>query len=210
LLAHDLRSPLAAVLGFARLAREDLAAGEVGRAAALIDRIERSASTIDAILLGALGEQLSGFSDLISVVEQIRGERKLELERRRIRLLGPADSPPLAVAHADLYRLVTNLVGNAIAHMGEAKQPRIVVAITKRGAVATLSVRDNGVGIAAEQREAVFDARHSSGRADAAACHRGLGLAIVRELAESWSGRAWVECPRSGGAILRVILPVAS
>jgi len=208
-LAHDLRSPIAAVLGFARLAREDLAAGDATRAAALVDRIERSAATMDAILLGALGEPISAASDLSGVVEQIRAERKLELEQRRIRLSGPAESPLLAVAHAELYRLMTNLIGNAIAHMGETRQPRITVEIARRDDMALLSVHDNGVGISAEKREVVFDVRHSSGRKGGAECHRGLGLAIVRELSESWRGQAWVDCPPSGGTTLRVTIPLA-
>jgi len=197
------------VLGFARLAREDLVAGDFERAADLINRIERSAATMDAILLGALGESANDVSDPSRVVEQIRAERKLELERRHISLLGPAESPLLAVAHAQLYRLMTNLIGNAIAHMGETRHPRIAVELARRDQMALLSVHDNGVGIAAEQREVVFDARHSSGRSGGGECHRGLGLAIVRDLAEGWGGRAWVDCPTTGGTTLRVTIPLA-
>lgn len=197
------------MLGFARLAREDLVAGDFERAADLINRIERSAATMDAILLGALGESANDVSDPSRVVEQIRAERKLELERRHISLLGPAESPLLAVAHAQLYRLMTNLIGNAIAHMGETRHPRIAVELARRDQMALLSVHDNGVGIAAEQREVVFDARHSSGRSGGGECHRGLGLAIVRDLAEGWGGRAWVDCPTTGGTTLRVTIPLA-
>jgi signal transduction histidine kinase len=208
-LAHDLRSPTAAVLGFARLARQDLAAGDLTRALDLIDRIERSASTMDAILLGALGEPARPVSDLVRVVDQVRAERKLELERRHIRLVGPTESPLLGVADAQLYRLMTNLIGNAISHMGETRHPCVTVELSRGEEMALLSVHDNGVGIAAEQREAVFSARHSSGRKGGSECHRGLGLAIVRELAESWRGRAWIDCPPGGGTTLRVTIPLA-
>ncbi|HEY8120049.1 MAG TPA: HAMP domain-containing sensor histidine kinase [Myxococcota bacterium] len=210
-LAHDLRSPLSAVLGFARLAREELASGESARVALLIERIERSASTLDAILRSALGADTSvNAADLTSVLEQILAERKLDLERRGIRLVAPSFAPVLDVRPADLYRLLSNLIGNAIDHMGVARGARIAVSIACEGDVATLRVSDNGVGIAAEQRELVFEAAYTHCHGDAARRHRGLGLAIVRRLAASWGGCAWVEAEPRQGATLCVTIPVAS
>ena len=209
-LAHDLRSPLSAVLGFARLAREDLAAGDNARAALLIDRIERSASTLGAILRCALDESACpSTADLNGVLEQISTERKPELERRDIRLLTPEDPPALGVRHAELYRLVNNLVGNAIDHMGDTHNAVIAVSIACQGESATLCISDNGVGIAAERHEFVFDVARTNSLADGGHGHRGLGLAIVRQLAASWGGRAWVEPSPHPGAKLCVTLPLA-
>lgn len=209
-LAHDLRSPLAAVLGFARLAREELEQGEARHALQLIERIERSASTLEAILRSTLeAEACSPASSPTAVLEQIHAERKRELERRGIRLVVPADVAVVAVRHADLYRLISNLVGNAIDHMGDARDGVISVSMTCHGATATLRVRDNGVGIPADQRERVFDAEHSLRRDGRGRPRRGLGLAIVRQLAASWGGCAWVEPTPPPGATLCVTLPVA-
>ena len=210
-LAHDLRSPLSAVLGFARLAREDLAEGNTARAALLIDRIERSASTLEEILRAALGgSSCAHTADLASVLEQIRAERKGELEEREIQLTTPEDPPVLSVRRADLYRLASNLVGNAIDHMGATRHARIAVSIACQGELATLRISDNGVGISPERREFVFaPARTRCDDDDDAGCHRGLGLAIVRQLAASWGGTAWVESPPQPGATLCVTIPVA-
>ncbi len=209
-LVHDLRSPLSAVLGFARLAREDLAAGDSARAALLIQRLERSALTLDAILQSALEpSRTSHPANLASVVEQIRAERKCELEARGIRLQAPEDAPALAVRSADLYRLLSNLIGNAIDHMGKTPSATIAVSIVAGGERALLRVCDNGVGIAPDRREIVFDAAHSACGDDDAHRHCGLGLAIVRQLAASWGGRAWVDGTPLPGTTLCVTIPVA-
>lgn len=209
-LAHDLRSPLAAVLGFARLALDDLRAGHVQHAMAVLEGIERSASMADEILRNILvpEEPASPRADLRSALAQVRAERKRELERRAIRLIEPADAPLLAVRQADLYRLTSNLVGNALDHMGDADDASITVGLSCDGHTATLRVRDNGAGIAPGQHERVFEVAHSRSSTDAPP-RRGYGLAIVRELAESWGGRAWVEATRPPGATLCVTIPVA-
>ncbi len=208
-LAHDLRSPLAAVLGFARLAREDLAAGDTARAALLIERIERSAGMLEAVLRSALEPaDVAPVADLAGVLAQVRAERKRDLERRGIHLSAPTDAPPLAARPADLYRLVSNLVANAVEHMGDVDGAAIEIAIACRDDVALLRVRDNGVGIAPEDRERVFDVAQTR-CASATASPRGLGLAIVRELAASWGGCAWIDANAPVGATICVTIPVA-
>ena len=210
-LAHDLRSPLAAVLGFVRLAKEDLEAGDLARAATLLDRVERSAAMLGAMVESVLDSRGAPIAqaDLGGVLEQVRGERKRDLERRGIRLLSPEETPLLSVQQVDLYRLVSNLVGNAIDHMGSARDAEIRVSLVCHGDHATLRVSDNGAGIPPDRRERVFEVAHSQCRGDDAECHRGFGLAIVRELANSWGGRAWVETSAAPGATLCVTIPVA-
>jgi signal transduction histidine kinase len=209
-LAHDLRSPLAAVLGFARLAREELDEGDAARAATLLERLERSATTMEAMLCGALGERApTRVADLRGALEQVRAERKRELEKRSIRLLAPESPPAFAVHYADLYRLVGNLVGNAIDHMGDVRDATIAVSVDWDDEWAVLRVSDNGAGIEPEARERVFEASHSRCPGEGAARHCGLGLTIVRELAASWGGRAWVDVSAGCGATLCVTVPVA-
>lgn len=75
--------------------------------------------------------------------------------------------------------------------------------------VATLSVRDEGPGLAPEQLEAVFERfyRVDTARSRAAG-GSGIGLAIVRALAEAMGGRAWAESAGPGrGATFLLALP---
>lgn len=203
-LAHDLRSPLCAVIGFTRLAREELARGNTAQAQELLARAERSASTIDRILHATLAPAASAACDALRVIEEVRLERKPELERRRIRLAVPPDAPLLACTAVDLYRVLSNLIGNAIDHMGAPRPAVIAIEIERSGDVATLRVRDNGGGIAAADRERVFAPGETRNRERSL---HGLGLAIVRELAASWGGRVWAES--GDGATLCVTIPVA-
>jgi signal transduction histidine kinase len=200
------------VLGFSQLAREDLRAGHVARVALLLDRIERSAAMLDAMLQSALDARLApgrARASLGSVLEQVHAERKCELEQRAIRLVCVGDAPLFAIRQSDLYRVVSNLVGNAIDHMGAASDATIAVSVCCQGENATLRVSDNGSGIAPGRRERVFEVAHTQCGDHAERRHCGFGLAIVRELAASWGGRAWVEASRAPGATLCVTIPVA-
>lgn len=210
-LAHDLRSPLAAVLGFARLAREEIGA-DSSRADLLLTRLERSARTMEEILCGALHDSACSVppADPCEVLEQIRGELKARLERHRIALSVPEEAPRLACRRADLYRILSNLIGNAIEHMGAPARPMLCVSFACDPSFAQLCVRDNGVGIRAAVIERIFEPSHSrrSTRGTARERH-GLGLAIVRELAASWGGDAWVESECGAGAAFFVTIPLA-
>jgi signal transduction histidine kinase len=208
-LAHDLRSPLCGVIGFARLASEELARGNTTRAAALLERVQRSAGTLAALVQAAADSPAHQTADLVRVVEEVRAERKHDFERKRARLEAPADAPRLACPPASLYRVLSNLIGNALDHMGDPPDAAIRVSVRCAGDFATLTVRDNGIGIASHECERVFTAGHSGAR-DAGEHPRGLGLAIVRDLAASWGGRAWAESAPAAGAALHVTIPLAS
>ncbi|MBM4381846.1 MAG: HAMP domain-containing histidine kinase [Deltaproteobacteria bacterium] len=207
-LAHDLRSPLCGVIGFSRLAREELARGNTARAVSFLERIERFAGTLQALIESAADPTHQPLADVTRVVEEIRAERKQELDRKGVRLVTPLDAPALACAPGSLHRVLSNLIDNAIDHMGDPVDATICVEVRCGGDVATLTVRDNGVGIPRSECERVFAAGHSSAHA-ASERPRGLGLAIVRDLAARWGGRAWVESIPGEGAAVHVTIPIA-
>jgi signal transduction histidine kinase len=108
-----------------------------------------------------------------------------------------------------LYQLFSNLVGNALDHMGNGRQGRIEVEVNEEFDHHLIAVRDDGRGIAPEHHERIFEAFQSLGPRRDGSRGTGMGLAIVRKIAEAQGGRAWVESEPGRGACFKVLLPNA-
>jgi signal transduction histidine kinase len=140
------------------------------------------------------------------VLLQLRSECKPRLEQQGVALELPESPPLLLCDRTRLYQLFSNLVGNALDHMGETPHGRIVVEVRESADRHVLVVADNGRGVAAEERERIFEMFHTVQRPGGRK-GTGIGLAIVRKIAERHGGRAWVEDAPSGGAAFHVLLP---
>jgi PAS domain S-box-containing protein len=205
--SHDLRTPLAAILGLAlTLGREDLElgleerrdlAGRIAQNARKLDgmvadfldleRLERGLAEpdLEPIDVGALLREMVANSDLVA--------------GRRLAL----DVAPLSVP-ADqgmLERIVENLLGNTVKHTpGDS---RIWVRLERTDEGVLLVVEDDGPGVPEDERDTIFEAfRQGAGSGPGS----GVGLALVARFAELHGGRAWVEDRPGGGASFRVLL----
>lgn len=106
-----------------------------------------------------------------------------------------------------LFRALVNLIRNAIAASDRAQQP-VVVALQPAGDVVRLMVRDRGSGIAPGDLEAIFEPGFTTKQA---AGGTGVGLAVVREIAErSFGGRVEIESTANQGSVFTIVLPVPS
>ena len=205
--SHDLRTPLAAILGLAlTMERDDVQLTEDethdyarriatnarkldGIVADFLDleRLDRGLATpqLEPVDIGALVRELTANSELVA-------ERRLAL-----------DTAPIVVkADASMVeRIVENLLGNTIKHTpGDS---RIWVRVERQDDGALIVVEDDGPGVPPEERDRIFEAfRQGSG----AGVGSGVGLALVSRFAELHDGRAWVEERPGGGASFRVSL----
>ena len=86
--------------------------------------------------------------------------------------------------------------------------PRIRIQCELLGPEVRVSVADNGIGVALEHRERIFQIFQ---RLHAAEDYpgTGVGLAICRKVVESMGGKLWVECPAEGGSVFYFTLPAA-
>jgi signal transduction histidine kinase len=212
--SHDLRSPLAALVGQATVLRKR--SGGDAFVAARVDAILRSAARmngmIDDLLDAARSEshQLELEATPIDVgahlTELIDRSAPL-LETDRVRLVVDPSGPLLARADpARLDRIVLNLLTNALKY-SPAGSPVEVGAAATDGWV-TIRVADDGPGIPPEDLPHVFE-RFYRGRRTAARGGLGLGLYSVRLLVEAHGGTVRAEAGRKGGTTFHVALPAA-
>ncbi|MFE6406573.1 ATP-binding protein [Streptomyces sp. NPDC057837] len=125
--------------------------------------------------------------------------------------LGVSDRTRLPDRLVDPQGLVTvvgNLVDNALDAVAGTPDARVEVELRTEGRTATLRVRDTGPGIPPEHRESVFTEGWSTKKPPAHR-ERGIGLSLVRRLAERQGGSATVGEAHGGGAEFTVVLPEA-
>jgi light-regulated signal transduction histidine kinase (bacteriophytochrome) len=113
--------------------------------------------------------------------------------------------PALRVAPVHAQQLFQNVIGNALKYHGDAP-PIIHVGAREEDSAWIFSVQDNGIGIAPEHRETVFELctrLHTSSQFPGT----GIGLAICKKLVERYGGRIWVESELGKGATFFFSIP---
>ncbi|MAG31419.1 MAG: hypothetical protein CL908_11095 [Deltaproteobacteria bacterium] len=222
--SHDLRSPLSALLGFTRLLRDDYRDLLPETALHFLSRIEQAGQNMELLLhdllelsrIGATPECRVHVNPL-PVLEQLYSELRLQLDEKGIVLELPESGPTLLCDRTRLYQLLSNLIGNAIHHMGDQPNGRIEVAIDVTPGGWQITVADNGPGIRPEEQERIFEmfetGRPTTAQTAAKSMGRpakkssGLGLAIVKKIVETHCGQIRVESEPGAGARFIVFLP---
>jgi len=207
-IAHELRSPVTNL----RCGLESIQDGLATADAARIDALHSETLLLQHLIADlqdlALAESggLALHLDAVDVAAVARRAIGDEPSRVSLRVDGDA-----AVVRADAVRLeqmLRNLLSNARRHT--AADGTIELHAQRRGACVRLSVTDSGCGIAAEHLPHVFDRFYRvDGSRDRATGGAGLGLAIVRRLAEAQGGAASAHSAGPGlGSTFAIDLPV--
>ena len=203
---HELRTPLTIVLGNLDLLPED--PDERRETIALLtDELERMSRLVRDLLLLA-GREQAEFLQLETVdVAELTDE--LAAKAAALALRGfLVESRGQGIVVADRQRLtqaVLQLAENAAAHSGD--EGPIWIGSSVDDGVARLWVRDKGVGIPAEEHDAVFE-RFRRGTNASRARGSGLGLPIVAAIAEAHRGRVELRSADGEGATFTIVIPV--
>lgn len=187
----------------ARLARKlDTVGRQVERIASLVERL----LDISRITQGRLHLELEDL-DLAATVREVAERLVRAAASSDVRL--EVDAPRPVVGRWDRLRLdqiITNLITNAI-KFGAGKP--VTIQVAEVGGLATMTVRDRGIGIPPEDQARIFErferavsTRHYGGF--------GLGLWIVRQVVEALGGRITVESQPGEGALFTVTLPLVA
>jgi CheY-like chemotaxis protein len=218
-LSHELRTPLTAMLGWLRLLRSgQLNADKTTQALEVVERNTRAQAQlindlldVSRIVAGKL--QLDRYPvDLAPIMEEAVELSRSEAENKRVKIelavdegTGTVQGDPLR-----LGQIVANLVANAVKFTPSGGC--VQVSLARDDDRAVITVRDTGIGIEADLLPRIFDRFR---QADSTITRRhgglGLGLAIVRHLAELHGGTVRVESAGTGkGATFTVDLPLAA
>ena len=212
--SHDLRSPLVSLLGFSHLLRQEYGDRMDETARHFLDRIEKAGRTMEALIndlleLSRIGgtRELKASVNVCDVLAQLQAELKPRLEAQGVRLRFPEQPFVVLCDRTRLYQVFSNLVGNALDYMGPVADPEIIIEGFEDPGEHRIVVRDNGRGIEPAQRERIFELFQTCGpRADGRR-GTGIGLAIVKKIAQSQNGRVWVESRPGEGAAFHLTLP---
>ncbi len=137
------------------------------------------------------------------------GKATVAAERQvALRISDGTRLPDRLVDPRGLATVVGNLVDNALDAVAGTPQARVEVELRAEGRTAVLVVRDTGPGVPLERRELIFTEGWST-KEPPAHRERGIGLSLVRTLAERQGGSARVGEASGGGAEFTVVLPEA-
>lgn len=209
--AHELKEPLRTIEQSTRMLVEDAGGvldAEGEQSAQLIVRgVRQLQSTIEGLLtlarFGGGGEFVEE-CDCNAIVEEVLLALKTQIEESEagIRV------KPLPTVRADptqLGLLFRNLISNALNYHGD-EPPKVLVAARQDGDEWVFSVEDQGIGIAPDQAERIFDRFVRGGEGTGA----GLGLAICRQVVERHGGRIWVDSELGAGSKFSFTIPLAA
>jgi signal transduction histidine kinase len=216
--SHELRTPLAQVRLFTETLRLGRTRSEAQRAWAL-ESIDR-----ETVRLSHLVENVLHFSrsergiraserELVDLGEEVHeavaafrpllppSKGRLEIE--------VAEFLPAEVHRGSMRQVLLNYLDNAVRYGTAGQTVRVTVA--RAGGSIRITVDDEGPGVPPAERERIFDAfQRGVGQVGSAVAGSGIGLSVVREIAESHQGCAWVEGAPGGGARFVFELPSAT
>ena len=216
--SHELRTPLNVILGYAEMLGDDAGNTLTDEQTEMLDAIRRYSklqlelitSVLDFARLssGRVSFHVERFAmeALLTEVQALFTPRLRGPEVTLVVIVDP-DLPPLETDRVKLQEVVHNLVDNAVKFTARGT----IDIAARRGRAAgwvTIEVTDSGIGIRAEERESIFEAFRQIGTSSTRTTGGvGLGLSIVKQLAEALGGTVAVVSTPGAGSTFRVDVP---
>jgi signal transduction histidine kinase len=210
-ISHDVKNPLAVILGSARVATRDRG----GDNARVFQRIESA-----ALQAASLVDQLSDLhsldgsgialecqpADLRRTVEAAKDQMEAIARGHALRYTAPSESVMVDYDERRIQRVLQNLIGNAIKYSPDGGD--IDINIRADGSNAAISIRDHGIGIPEAERGRVFERGYRANGVGAIP-GSGLGLFISSEILKRHGGSIACRAADGRGTVFEVRLPLA-
>jgi len=222
--AHELRTPLAVVKGFAQMLISQTARGkgptlaewqseaiqDIDQATARL--VELTEDLLDVTRLQAGRLELNPEpTDLVALARRITTRFKVTIQKHTITLHSSCEHIVVEADSRRIEQVVSNLLNNAIKYSPAGGEVVITLQQDEPAGSATLSIHDSGIGIPADQHGRIFSrfARADNAR-ESNISGTGLGLYLCHELIERHNGRIWFESIEGQGSTFYVSLPLAN
>lgn len=211
-IAHDLRSPLSVISGYA----EALSDGKLPGTPEVYDilhqetqQLNRLVEDLRTLSLADAGELSLNVQpvDAHSFLERVVSHYQMAAQQKGIRLVmnAPQGLPTLQLDSERMMQVFDNLISNALRHTPEGGEVRL--SIQAVGGSTVFEVKDTGSGISAEDMPRIFDRFYKGDKSRHSAEESGLGLAIARSIVDAHGGRITASSQPGQGAVFTISLP---
>ncbi len=210
--SHDLRTPLSAIMTAATSLQhtdaqwdDEARQGQahlIEHEAKRLNRLVENLLDMSRIEAGALYPNKVLYP-LDELIRDVLGRLENMLQGRPLRLMLPADLPPVELDYMQIDQVVTNLLENAARYT--PANSAIDIEMLRQREWIEVRIADRGPGVAVDMRERIFDKFYRVlGNVPRGS---GLGLTVCKGLIEAHGGRIWMEARAGGGAVFCFTLP---
>jgi two-component system sensor histidine kinase CreC len=214
-LTHELKSPLSAIQGAAELLQEEMPAE---RRRGFLNNIRNEAKRIEQVvekllLLASLENRRdlseSSVINLSTVLDGVKDALSPLIEKKSLKLeVGVVDNAATIGEEFLIRHALSNLLLNAIEFSPTGGT--ITIKVTMLDNMFEIRIEDQGPGLPAYALERAFERFFSLQRPDTGRKSSGLGLTLVREVADLHGGAATLANRENGGCVARLVLPAAA
>lgn len=208
--SHDLKTPLITLAGFLGYLEKDINKGDYERAKKDFSQINDAAKTmgkfVDELLdLSRIGRITNPPRDVKfnEIVDDAIRATEGSLIAKQVQLKIDAEFPLVHVDRARIVQVMQNLITNAVKFMGDQPNPTVEIGVDKEDGEQVYHVKDNGIGIAPEHHEKIFELFN---KLDPNTDGVGIGLGMVKKIIEVHNGKIWVESEPGKGSVFKFTL----
>lgn len=215
-ISHDLRTPLTAIAGNANFLTENYDTADRETAVGMLSDICADAEWLNSMVENLLNmtriqenrldirKKKEVVDDLISGSVSLVSKR---LGNHRLETVMPQEIVLVPVDGRLFTQVLVNLIDNGIRHSGGESE--IIVSARQNGSVVSFFVEDNGIGIAEDKLDKIFDSFFTTAYENGDRQRGvGLGLGICQAIVEAHGGRITAYNNKKGGATFRVDIPM--
>lgn len=223
--SHELRTPITAIQGFAEILQMKVEQGSsldtprsLRAITGIMEQSRRLTRLIEAMLDLSRIEKAQLFinlaeHNLLAIISHVLETQTITNKYHYIHLtlegLAPSDTLMAYIDEDRIDQVLNNLIGNAVKYSPIGSEIEVGLRYSPTEAnEALIWVKDQGVGIAANELSHIFERFHRASNFDRSISGLGIGLYLVNELVTRHGGRVWVESMEGQGSTFYVSLPL--